>query len=202
MSARTPARRRRVTMSPEDRREAILQAGTEVFSTTGFAKATMAEVARAGGIAQGTIYLYFESKEHLLAAVWERYVEGILEIADRVLAGDGPRWSTLDELWAALLDHAVRNAELHRTVYGSANAKALELCKDINRRVIDRIGDYVAEGVPDGTFAPDAPTAFRIVYHGVDGLLDELIATGAELDVADLTKRTQDLTRRTLSPRP
>jgi TetR/AcrR family fatty acid metabolism transcriptional regulator len=187
-------------MSPEDRREAILRAGTEVFSTTGFAKATMAEVARAGGIAQGTIYLYFESKEHLLAAVWERHVEGILEIAEQVLSRDTSRWSTMDDLWVALLEHAVRNAELHRTVYGSANAKALELCKDINRRLIDRIGDFVAEGVPDGTFAADAPTRFRIIYHGVDGLLDELIATGAETDLAALTAQVRDLTRRALSP--
>lgn len=197
MPARTPRRRTRVTMSPEDRREAILKAGGEVFSTIGFSKATMANVADAAGIAQGTIYLYFESKEHLLAAVWERYVEALLHITNAILDKGGDWWSTLDSLWTALLEHAVRNAELHRTVYGSSNAKALELCKEINHRVIDVICDFVARGAEAGAFQATAPTmTCRMIYHAVDGLLDDLISQRAEINLPDLTTWVRELTHR------
>ncbi|MCP2164757.1 TetR/AcrR family transcriptional regulator [Goodfellowiella coeruleoviolacea] len=200
MPAQSPRRRTRVVMSPEDRREAILKAAGEVFSTIGFSKATTATVAEAAGIAQGTIYLYFESKEHLLAAVWERYVEALLHITNGILDRGDDWWSTVDSLWAALLEHAVRNAELHRTVYGSSNAKALELCKEINQRVIDVICAYVARGAEAGAFQATAPTmTCRMIYHAVDGLLDDLISQHAEINLPELTAWVHELTHRALT---
>ena len=194
-----PPRRKRVTMSPQDRREAIVAAGRQVFTSTGFSRATMADIAHAADMAQGTFYLYFDSKEHLLAAVWERYVEGLLEITTRILDDERDWWPTMDALWSALLEHAVHNAELHRTVYNSANAKALELCKQSNRRVVDLICDYVGEGAKAGAFrATDPQMACRLTYHAVDGLLDELIGQDTSLDLPELTRWTTELVHRAL----
>src|SRR5262245_23598889 len=47
------------------RREAILSAALDVFSSSGFAAARLDDVARHAGIAKGTIYLYFRDKESL-----------------------------------------------------------------------------------------------------------------------------------------
>ena len=55
-----------------DRREAILRAATEVFAARGFFNAQVADVARAAGIAAGTVYLYFKSKDDLLVSIFER----------------------------------------------------------------------------------------------------------------------------------
>jgi AcrR family transcriptional regulator len=52
-----------------DRREHILDAATSVFENKGFAAANVAEIASLAGIAKGTIYLYFESKEKIFAAI-------------------------------------------------------------------------------------------------------------------------------------
>ncbi len=51
------------------RREAILAAAQDVFARKGFDGATIAEIARAAGVASGTVYLYYESKIDLFAAL-------------------------------------------------------------------------------------------------------------------------------------
>ncbi|WP_030618726.1 hypothetical protein [Streptomyces sclerotialus] len=95
--------------------------------------------------------------------------------------------------------YAVRNAELHRIVYGSANAPALELCKQANRRVIDLMCAFVAEGAEAGAFqARDARLAFRMVHHAADGLLDDLIAEGGDLDMGQVTATVLELAHRAL----
>lgn len=49
----------------EKRREALIDAALRVFSRVGFATAKMDDVAEEAGTSKGTVYLYFESKEHL-----------------------------------------------------------------------------------------------------------------------------------------
>lgn len=55
-----------------DRRDAILRAAIDVFAGRGFFNAQVADVARAAGVAAGTVYLYFESKDDLLVSIFER----------------------------------------------------------------------------------------------------------------------------------
>ncbi len=52
-----------------DRREHILDAAMQVFEKKGFSGTNVAEIASLAGIAKGTIYLYFESKEQIFSAV-------------------------------------------------------------------------------------------------------------------------------------
>ncbi|EPH41388.1 TetR/AcrR family transcriptional regulator [Streptomyces aurantiacus] len=194
------ARRKRVTKSPDDRRDDILRAGERVFATTGFERATISELADAAEIGKGTFYLYFESKDHLLGALWEQYVDAIVSTAQEILAEGAAWWPTIDRVMSALIGHAVKNAELHRIVYGSANAKALELCRQANQRAIDLMCDYVDQGTQAEAFqALDTRHAFRMAYHAADGLLDDLIAqSDSDLDEAQVTAVVLELMHRAL----
>ncbi|MEV5708528.1 TetR/AcrR family transcriptional regulator [Actinoallomurus sp. NPDC052274] len=195
----TGTRRKRVTKSPDDRREDILRAGQEVFGSIGFTAATIGDLTDAAEIGKGTFYLYFDSKDHLLGALWERYVDAIVTTTQDILGADAGWWPTVDRLLTALIEHAVRNADLHRIVYGSANATALEICKRANQRVIDLICAYVTEGAEAGAFqARDPAMTFRMVYHAADGLLDDLIAADTPIDVAEVTAAVLELAHRGL----
>ena len=55
-----------------DKREAILRAATDTFAERGFFNAQVADVARAAGVAAGTVYLYFKGKDDLLVSIFER----------------------------------------------------------------------------------------------------------------------------------
>ncbi|GHG99411.1 TetR/AcrR family transcriptional regulator [Streptomyces rubradiris] len=195
-------RRKRVTKSPDDRRDDILRAGQRVFGTTGFERATISELADAAEIGKGTFYLYFESKDHLLGALWERYVDAIVSTAQEILDESDGWWPTIDRVMGALVRHAIANAELHRIVYGSANAKALELCRQANQRVIDLMCAFVEEGTDAGAFrAGDTRVAFRMAYHASDGLLDDLIGQGderADIDERRVTAMVLELVHRAL----
>jgi len=61
-------------MSAEETREKILNAATAVFSHNGFAAANVAEIAEEAGVNVALIYRYFESKESLLHAVLDQFV--------------------------------------------------------------------------------------------------------------------------------
>ncbi len=55
-----------------DRRDALLRAAIDTFAARGFFNAQVADVARAAGVAAGTVYLYFRSKDDLLISIFER----------------------------------------------------------------------------------------------------------------------------------
>jgi AcrR family transcriptional regulator len=57
------------------RRDHILDAATRVFAAKGFPNATIREIARLAGVADGTIYLYFRNKAALLLAILDRLNE-------------------------------------------------------------------------------------------------------------------------------
>jgi TetR/AcrR family fatty acid metabolism transcriptional regulator len=63
-----------------DKRDAILRAAIRVFADRGFFGAQVADVARQAGVAAGTVYLYFRSKDDLLVSIFDRTVgEAIAE---------------------------------------------------------------------------------------------------------------------------
>src|SRR5882672_4530620 len=66
------ARKNRPDPPAGAKRDAILRAAIDVFAERGYFNAQVADVARAAGVAAGTVYLYFESKDDLLVSIFER----------------------------------------------------------------------------------------------------------------------------------
>jgi TetR/AcrR family fatty acid metabolism transcriptional regulator len=61
-----------------ERRASILEAAIETFAQRGFHHARVSDVARQAGVADGTIYLYFKSKDDLLISLFEEKMEEIV----------------------------------------------------------------------------------------------------------------------------
>lgn len=70
-----------VRVAGGDKREAILRAATSVFAHNGYFNSKVADIARAAGVADGTVYLYFKSKEDILHSIFDRSVEEALGAA-------------------------------------------------------------------------------------------------------------------------
>ncbi|HYE66560.1 MAG TPA: TetR/AcrR family transcriptional regulator [Pyrinomonadaceae bacterium] len=66
-----------------DKREAILRAATCVFARNGYFNSKVADIAREAGVADGTVYLYFKSKEEILRSIFDRSVEEAITEARR-----------------------------------------------------------------------------------------------------------------------
>jgi TetR/AcrR family fatty acid metabolism transcriptional regulator len=69
-----------------DKREAILRAATHVFASNGYFNSKVADIASAAGVADGTVYLYFKSKEEILHSIFDRTVDEAIAKAREELA--------------------------------------------------------------------------------------------------------------------
>jgi AcrR family transcriptional regulator len=90
----------------EERRQAILGAVEKLFLKHPDRMASVAEVAHAAGLAKGTVYLYFPSKEEMLLALHERHVAHFFTELMRKLAGSDPLG--FDDIFPVTRDHLIR----------------------------------------------------------------------------------------------
>jgi TetR/AcrR family fatty acid metabolism transcriptional regulator len=67
--------------SSADKRTAILRAATRVFARNGYFNSKVADIARAADVADGTVYLYFKSKEEILHSIFDQ------NMAEAIAAG-------------------------------------------------------------------------------------------------------------------
>ena len=69
-----------------DKRERILTAAERIFARRGFFAAKVSDVAKEAGVADGTIYLYFKSKDDLLISLFERRMTQVNETLRTTIA--------------------------------------------------------------------------------------------------------------------
>src|SRR6266436_7656267 len=65
----------------DDKRQRILDAAVQVFARKGFFASRISDVAAAAGIADGTVYLYFESKDNILVKLFDEVMGEHIEAA-------------------------------------------------------------------------------------------------------------------------
>src|SRR5687767_461314 len=75
---------RRRTKPAHERRREILDAATALFQEKGYAETTIGEIAGSAGVAAGTVYLYFPSKDHILLALHDQFHEGLATLISEV----------------------------------------------------------------------------------------------------------------------
>src|SRR5215217_4081999 len=68
-----------------DKREAILRAATSVFAEKGFFNSKVADIAKAAGVADGTVYLYFKNKDDVLHSIFDRAMDEFIAEGRREL---------------------------------------------------------------------------------------------------------------------
>ncbi|GLP67398.1 putative transcriptional TetR regulatory protein [Streptomyces sp. TUS-ST3] len=82
--------RNRQQIPREERTGDLLAAATELFLARGYDKTTMADISAAAGVARGNVYWYFDSKDHIFAAVINRMLSREIRILNEEQAGADP----------------------------------------------------------------------------------------------------------------
>jgi len=119
-------------VSREARRAELVSAAATVFAKRGVAKTVVSDIVKAAGVAQGTFYLYFDSKDDAVVAVVERIATTMMdEVAARVDAGT----SAVDKL--QILGDALSDL--------AAEPDALDLIKLMHRPENRALHDRFAE---------------------------------------------------------
>ena len=166
---------RRSDAPPGPKRDAILRAAIDVFAERGFFNAQVADVARAAGVAAGTVYLYFKGKDDLLVSIFERSMrEGLANGRAAVADLDDPRERLLRLARAHLarLGHD-RNLAIVFQVELRQSTKFMErFSATLLRDYLGLIREAVADGQRAGLFRADVKaTAMAKMLFGA---LDEM----------------------------
>lgn len=200
MQATKVARKPGRALTPEERQartRQLLDAALDVFLERGFEAARLDEVAKRAGVAKGTLYLYFVSKEALFEDLIRSLIASpIQEVGERMLAQDLPAEAMLRGLlnWAKTEIFGTRRKDIARLIISEAG-RFPELGAFYHREVIGRgttvIRAIVARGIERGEFTSDAllrfpqllvaPILLGVIWNGLfshvealdtDGLLD------------------------------
>lgn len=169
------SRRPRTDTSPGPKRDAILRAAIDVFAERGFFNAQVADVARAAGVAAGTVYLYFKGKDDLLVSIFERSMrEGLTKGRAAVAHLEDPRERLLRLARAHLarLGHD-RNLAVVFQVELRQSTKFMErFSATLLRDYLGLIREAIADGQREGLFRADVKaTAMAKMLFGA---LDEM----------------------------
>jgi TetR/AcrR family transcriptional regulator, fatty acid metabolism regulator protein len=175
MAVAAVSRRARPEPPPGPKRDAILRAAIDVFAERGYFNAQVADVARAAGVAAGTVYLYFRSKDDLLVSIFERgmreaLVEGRAAVAD--VQDPRERLQRFARMHLARLGRD-RNLAIVFQVELRQSTKFMEhLSVTLLRDYLGLIRAAFADGQREGLFRADikATAAAKIFF----GALDEM----------------------------
>lgn len=149
----------RISKNPEERRNEILDAAEFLFTTKGYSNTTINDILKKVGIAKGTFYHYFQSKEEVMDEVVMRFiaigVEAAKEIASdqnlkahekifQIIMAQSPDGGRKEQMIDEL--HQVNNAEMHQK---SLVETILQLTPIL--------AEVIEQGIAEGTFKTPYP---------------------------------------------
>jgi AcrR family transcriptional regulator len=169
----------------EERRQSILEAARDIFSHKRYNEVTVALITSEVGIAKGTFYLYFHSKEDLFLEVIRDAGHRLRRaVADAVAGLDDP----LEKVKASvpvLFDICRREASLYQAIFQQASFLESKRYDEYNALYEPIARDFqmvIEEGVRRGIFKVGNP---RVLSHGVFGFLASVIHQWLLLEAGD-----------------
>jgi len=159
-----------------DKRQNILNAALKTFVKRGYPETRVAEIAAEAGVAEGTLYNYFQSKEELLLALfdekWSQIIHGIKEKIRRL---DDPN-DKLKAIFSLVVRMFKKNRQLAELFMIDIKQSSIFLNNyTINRIVefLDLIEEILEEGKRKGIYRKDldARVAKMIIFGAAQGIL-------------------------------
>jgi AcrR family transcriptional regulator len=154
----------RIVKEYEERRNEILDTAERLFASKGYTKATVNDILTEIGIAKGTFYHYFKSKEEVMDAIIMRIIHADVAVAKKIAST--PDLPVLDKLFHILLAqapkaggnkekmieqfHQPNNAEMHQRGLVQAILHLTPVLTDVIKQGIDEkvfVTDYPQETI-------------------------------------------------------
>jgi TetR/AcrR family fatty acid metabolism transcriptional regulator len=159
-----------------DKRAVILDAALRTFVKRGYPKTKVAEIASEAGVAEGTLYNYFPSKEDLLLALFDEKWNAIIhEVKSKINRLDDPN-KKLKAIFSSVVRMFRKNRQLAEIFMIDIKQSSIFLNNyTINRIVefLDLIEDILEEGKRKGIYRKDLDTrvAKMIIFGAAQGIL-------------------------------
>jgi AcrR family transcriptional regulator len=156
------------------RTQEILEAARRVMEGRGPETATMEEIAAAAGVAKGTIYLYFQSKDELIQALITQVGENMLADIEALVRAPGSPSEKIQQVASLLLDYLMRERALFpayardilRGGRGASKGYWRHL-QEMEERFVDLVTRLFADGIESGQFIPANPRLLTFLLRGM-----------------------------------
>ena len=175
----------------ERRKLELLDIAYRMFISRGYENTSIDDIIVEAGIAKGTYYYYFESKEQTLEAVIEMMIEKETEAAVSILDSDIPVLQKMVGIIAS-----IRPAPEELPIEGALmRPENIIMHQKIKRRLIEKVlpllSKVVEEGVEQGIFSCDnIPERVRMMLVISNEIFDEGSFTDRDVDVfIDITEK-------------
>jgi TetR/AcrR family transcriptional regulator, fatty acid metabolism regulator protein len=181
-----------------DKYERILEAAITVFAEQGFHQATISQIARKAGVADGTIYLYFKNKDDIMVNFFDqrtkRAFSRFREAVER--AGDAG-----EKLMVLIRTHlqefqlnrdmaVVYQAETHRN-----NRSCEAQIREMSKMYLDIVSEIVEQGQQEGLVRKDLYLGLvkRFIIGAVDEVINTWLHSSTEYDLSSMAEPLVDL---------
>lgn len=178
----TSEKRARPTRSERsaDKRERILKAAIKVFARKGFYAARVSEIAKAAGVADGTIYLYFRNKDDVLTSVFESRITRLVEVLREIVGSGGTfeeRFRRIVELQLGVLEGRRDLAEVVTVNLRQSSKLLKQFAAPFFVQYLEVMAGLIAEAQQSGAVRADVSP--RVVARALWGALDGVALTWA-----------------------
>ena len=162
-----------------EKRIRILGAALKSFASRGFYNAKVSEVAKEAGVADGTIYLYFESKDALLIALFEDRMQRIIARAnDEISRSEGTVLDKIRQAIALHLSLVLDDPDLAEFITVELRQSGKFVKEYDNPKFTEYLRifrDLILAGQEQGLIRRTVDA--RLVVRAIFGALDELLLT-------------------------
>jgi len=159
----------------EGKRKKILDAATRIFARKGFHGANISDIAHEAGVAHGTVYTYFGSKDDLLASIFHENLSELVGYVRSEVQNEKNAEAKFRRMIALQIKLIEQNPELTELmlVEFPRTGKFLDH-STINTlsAYIDMIADVLKEGMAEGTFddTMDIDVVATMIYSAIQGI--------------------------------
>ncbi len=170
MSSPPVAKARKTEARADARRADIATKAAELFDSKGYYNASMESIAEAVGIRKPTLYHYFPSKDHILYAIHDEFIEMLISRQERRLAARMPADQELREIMRDILElmethrgHVRVFFEHHRELSGEPYERIAEK----RLRYEQMVKDVMTQGAEEGTLRSVDPELATLALAGM-----------------------------------
>ena len=169
-----------------DKRTMLLDAAEAVLVEQGLAGATIDQITSRAGVAKGTYYLYFRSKDEVVRALQQRHWDGLMDAAVHAasqLDAEGDWWQVVDAFIETTVDFDLTHRAWHRLVSQGWSAPMGDVMPKNEQQMIDLFEARIAEAVERGMFdVPDTPMTSTLLYRAIQGTSHQLCQDEGDVD--------------------
>jgi AcrR family transcriptional regulator len=155
----------------EARRQAILDAATQLFQARGFEGTTTDDIAAAAGVTKKTLYRYVGSKEHLLYEIHDRFLEEVLHAVKRHSGTPGERFREMVRAHMRVLAARQKEIEIFFGEIKHLNPQKREQLSARRRTYEEVLRSILHDGIAAGVFVE---RDVSLVSRGMLGGLNEI----------------------------